>query len=324
MKTRWGILGTGNIAKQFAQGLAFVPDAELVAVGSRSQKTADQFADRFNIPNRHNSYEDLAKDTQVDVIYISTPHTFHKENSLLCLRHGKAVLCEKPFTINAAEAEELIEYSRGQKLFLMEAMWNRFLPSFDKLRQLLREKVIGNILHLSADFSYQFPFDPKHRLFAPELGGGALLDLGVYPISFSSIIFGPPKSIKSFVYLGKTGVDEQAAIIFEFDGGKMATLYTSSRFTSPAEIWLLGTDGRIKIHGPIYCPSQITIYRSDDPTELNVPFAENGYNYEAAEVMRCLKTGKLESEIMPLAESLSIMQTMDRLRRDWDLKYPGE
>lgn len=324
MKTRWGILGTGNIARQFAEGLAFVPDAEPIAVGSRRQKTADQFADRYNIPNRHDSYESLANDALVDVIYISTPHTYHKENSLLCLQHGKAVLCEKPFTMNAAETEELINYARKQKLFLMEAMWNRFLPSFDKLRQLLQENMIGKILQLTADFSIRFAFDAKHRLFAPELGGGALLDLGVYPIAFSSMIFGPPENIKSFVRIGKTGVDEQAAIIFEYKNGEMASVYTSTRFTSPAEIWLLGTEGRIKIHGPIYRPSQITLYRGDEPTELNTPFTGNGYNYEAGEVMRCLKAGKTESDIMPLAESLSIMQTMDRLRRDWSLKYPGE
>jgi len=177
---------------------------------------------------------------------------------------------------------------------------------------------------LSADFSLRFDFDPKHRLFTPELGGGALLDLGVYPISFSSMIFGKPKTIKTFAHLGKTKVDEQATIILEFGDGKMASIYTSTRFTSPSEAWLIGTEGRIKIHGPIYCPTKLTLYKDDEKIDFETPIESNGLNYEAIEVMDCLRVGKLESDIMTLDESLSIMKTMDQIRRQWGLKYPTE
>ena len=192
MKTRWGILGTGNIANKFAEDLSLVPEADLLAVASRTQESAEKFADLYNIPQRYSSYQKLAESSDIDVVYISTIHPLHKENSLICLKNGKAVLCEKPFTLNSKEAEELIKYARTNKIFLMEAMWNRYLPSLKKLSQLLSENVIGDILQLTADFSLQFQYDPKHRLFDPELGGGALLDLGIYPVSFSSMIFGPP------------------------------------------------------------------------------------------------------------------------------------
>jgi dihydrodiol dehydrogenase / D-xylose 1-dehydrogenase (NADP) len=324
MKIRWGILGTGNIANKFAEDLALVSNAELVAVASRTQESADKFADLYNITQRYSSYEKLAEDPNIDVVYISTIHPLHKENSLTCLKNGKAVLCEKPFTLNAKEADELINFARTNKIFLMEAMWNRYLPSLKKLRQLLSENVIGDILQLTADFALRFQFDPKHRLFDPEKGGGALLDLGIYPVSFSSMIFGAPKQIKSFAHLGETGVDEQASIILEFDDGKMATLYTSTRFNSPSEALLIGSTGRIKIHGPIYSPTQITLYQDEKETKMDFSFEGVGLHFEAQEVVNCLKAGKYESEIMPLDESFSIMKTMDQIRKQWGLVYPTE
>lgn len=324
MKIRWGIIGTGNIANKFAMDLDFIADAELVAVASRSQKSADWFADHYNIPYRYPNYEKLAENPDIDVVYISTPHPFHKGNSLLCLKNNKAVLCEKPFTINAKEAVELVAYARANKLFLMEAMWNRYLPALKRLKHLLAENVIGDILQLTADFSLKFQFDPKHRLFSPELGGGALLDLGIYPVSFSSFIFGQPKQIKSFAYLGQTGVDEQTSIILEFDDRKMASLFTSTRFTSPSEALLIGTKGNIKIHGPIYAPSRLTLVQDKKETIMEFPFEGVGLHFEAQEVIDCLKTGKMESDMMPLAESISIMKTMDTIRRQWGLVYPTE
>jgi predicted dehydrogenase len=324
-KIRWGILGTGTIAHKFATGLSVLPDAELAAVGSRSQAAADRFADTYHVPRRHASYEALAGDPGVDVIYISTPHPMHKPNSLLCLEAGKAVLCEKPFTINAAEAREMIDLASSKKLFLMEAMWTRYIPLVVRLRQMLAEGVIGEVRLLVADLGFHFEFDPHHRLFAPELGGGALLDVGVYPISFASMIFGQPSQVTGLAWLGQTGVDEQTAITLGHEQGQLAVLYASIRTETPTEVILLGSEGSIRVHAPIYCPRRMTLSRRGRPDEtIELPFEGNGYNYEAVEVMRCLRSGLLESEVMPLAETLTIMQTMDQLRAQWGLTYPME
>jgi predicted dehydrogenase len=193
-RIRWGILGTGRIAGQFARGLAALDDAELVAVGSRAAQTAAEFADEHGVPHRHASYADLAADPDLDAIYVATPHPFHKGNSLLCLGAGKAVLCEKPFTINAAEAEEVVAAARGQGRFLMEAMWTRFVPAAARVRELLAEGAIGEVRMLRADFGYRAGIDPNGRLFNLALGGGALLDVGVYTVSFASMVFGAQPS----------------------------------------------------------------------------------------------------------------------------------
>ena len=324
-KIRWGILGTGVIAHKFATGLTFLPDAELVAVGSRTAATAQAFGERFKVPHRHTSYADLAHDPDVDVIYVSTPHPLHRANSLLCLEAGKAVLCEKPFTINAAEAEQLMTFARDQGLFLMEAMWTRFLPVAIKMRQLLAEGVIGDLRMLMADLGFRAEFDPKGRLFDPDLGGGALLDVGVYPISLASWLFGPPTQVTSLAHLGQTGVDEQTAILLGYEQGQLAILAGAVRTETPTHAILMGTQGRIQLHPPIYYPPRLTLSLPGQPDEvIELPSEGNGYNYEAAEVMRCLRAGLLESDTMPLAETLSIMQTMDTIRAPWGLKYPTE
>jgi predicted dehydrogenase len=322
---RWGIIGTGNIAKQFARGLAVLPDAELIAVGSRTKASAEAFAELFDVPHRHASYEALARDPKVDAVYIATPHSLHRENSLLCLGAGKAVLCEKPFAINAAEAAEVINLAREKGLFLMEAMWSRFFPLMKKVRQLLADGVIGQVQMLAADFGFQARFDPSSRLFNPELGGGALLDVGVYVVSLASMVFGPPARIVSMAHLGQTGVDEQAAVILGYKGGQLALLSTAVRTTTPQEATLMGTHGQMRVHSRWWMPSRLTLSVSGQGDKLiEIPFTGNGYNYEAVEVMDCLRSGKLESDVMPLDETLSIVQTMDQIRAQWGLKYPME
>jgi predicted dehydrogenase len=324
-KIRWGILGTGNIARQFAGGLAIVPEAELVAVGSRSQATADAFADKFNVPHRHSTYTGLAQDAEVDVVYVATPHSLHRENSLSCLQAGKAILCEKPFAINAAEAEEVITLAREKQLFLMEAMWTRLLPLMVQVRQLLAGSVIGDVRMVVADFGFRTQFNPQSRLFDANLGGGALLDVGVYPVSLASMVFGPPTRIASLAHLGTTGVDEQAAVILGYDKGQLAVLTMAIRTTTPQETLLIGTQGQIKIHSPWWYPTRLTLTLQDREDEvMAIPYQGNGYNYEAIEVMNCLYAGKLESDVMPLDETLSIMRTMDQIRSQWGLKYPME
>jgi predicted dehydrogenase len=324
-KIRWGIIGTGNIARQFARGLAVVPDAELVAVGSRTQASADAFAELFSVPHRHATYEALAEDPQVDVVYVATPHNLHCANSLLCLEAGKAVLCEKPFTINAAEAAQVIDRAREKGLFLMEAMWTRFLPALVRLRELLTTGTIGPVHLLAADLGFRAQFDPKSRLFDSQLGGGALLDLGVYPVSLASMVFGAPACLTGLAYLGATGVDEQAGVVLGYDAGRLAVIYMSIRAETSREAILMGSSGQIRVHAPIFMPAGPTLSLVDQTDQvLDLPFTGNGYNYEAVEVMDCMRAGQTECAVMPLDETLSIMQTMDQIRAQWGLKYPME
>ena len=322
---RWGILGPGNIARSFSQGLSVLDDAEIVAVGSRSAERAAAFGEQYGVRRRYASYEALANDPDVDVVYVATPHPFHKEHSLLCLRAGKPVLCEKPFTLNAADTAEVIALARERRLFLMEAIWTRFLPHIVKLRQLIAEGAIGEVRQVRADFSFRAEIDPQSRLFDPALGGGALLDVGIYPVSLVAMLLGAPADIVSLAQLGTTGVDEQAGIVMRYDGGRLAVLTTAIRTSSPHEALMLGTTGHIKVHDAWWKPSALTLVRDGKPEQpIDVPAVGNGYNYEAAEVMRCLREGRTESEIMPLDESLAIMRTLDAIREQWGLRYPGE
>ena len=320
----WGILGPGNIAKQFATGLQAVSGAKLLAVGSRTQEKADAFADLYGAPKRHSSYEALAADPEVDVIYIATPHPGHKEAALLCIEHGKAVICEKPFTINAKEAEEIITAARAKGVFVMEAMWSRFFPAMAHVRKLLSDGAIGEVRMLQADFGFRTDVNPSGRLFDLALGGGGLLDVGVYPISLASMIFGTASQVTGLAHMGETGVDEQAAIVLGYPGGALASLTTGIRINTPHEAFILGTDGHIKLHGPWWKPATLTVNSGGKSEEVTIPFNSVGMNYEADEVNQCLRAGKTESALMPLDETLAIMKTMDTLRAQWGLKYPME
>jgi predicted dehydrogenase len=324
-KVRWGILGTGAIARQFVQGLNSVPEAEVLAVGSRSSASAQEFADKRGIPRRHVGYDDLASDPDVDVIYIATPHPFHAENATLCLEAGKAVLCEKPFSVNAAEAEQVVALAREKGLFVMEGMWTRFFPLMEEVRRLVSEGAVGELRMLNVDFGFRAGLDPASRLFDPQLGGGALLDVGVYCVSFASMILGQPSGFVGLPHLGETGVDEQASIVLEHEGGKLANLSIGIRTTTPQEATIMGTEGYVRVHAPWWRPTSMAISRpgTEDET-VEAPASGNGFNYEAAEVMRCLEAGKTESDVMPLDETVSVMRTMDRIRAAWGLRYPGE
>lgn len=325
-RIRWGILGTGTIAHKFAEGLAAANSADLVAVGSRAHATANAFGDRFGIPRRHASYEALAADPDVDVIYISTPHPMHRPNSILCLEQGKAVLCEKPFTVNAREARDVVDVARRQGCFLMEAMWTRFLPIIAHVRAWVAEGAVGEVRMIEASFGFRGGPDETSRALAPELAGGGLLDVGIYPISLASFIYGAqPKEIVSMVHLGTTGVDEQAAMVFRYEGDALATLSCAVRTNTYHNAVIMGTDGMIVIDPPFWSATTATLDRpGEKPLKKRIPLKGNGYHYQAGEVMACMREGRLESEIMPWAESIAIMETMDAIRAQWGLKYPME
>ena len=323
---RWGIIGTGQIAKHFARGLQVIADAELVAVGSRSIDTANVFGDAFDVPRRYGSYAELVADAEVDVVYVSTPHPDHVASTILCLEAGKPVLCEKPFAINVDEAKRMVDLARAKGLFLMEAMWTRYRPTMVKVRELLEGGAIGEPRFLSANIGWKSDFDPESRLYNPDLGGGALLDGGVYPVSFASMVLGPPSAIASVASLGETGVDEQEAIALAYPSGAVASLGVTIQ-ASPISIGLiLGTEGRIEIHHDWHRPEGLTYTPyGGESQRFDFPQTEgNGYQYEAMEVARCLREGLLESPVMPLDESLQIMLTMDTLRAQWGVRYPME
>ena len=359
---RWGVLGTGAIARSFARALHSLPDAQLLAIGSRAPSRAREFAYQFDVPRPYGSYEELVRDEDIDVVYVATPNTQHRENCILCLEAGKPVLCEKPFAINAEEAREVIALARRRQLFCMEAMWMRFVPLMAKLRSLIDSNVIGEVRMVTAQLGFHNEFDPNDRVFDPELGGGALLDLGVYPLSLAFQLLGPPSCVASHATMGSTGVDEQSAIVLGYPQGQLAILAASLRTQMPNEAIIMGDSGQIRIHAPMYRPHRLSITRhpqsaSNPNTERRIlplarrmellrkvylranrylspiirgsrtvvqPIGGNGYSYEAVEVMRCLRAGECESKIMPLDETLKIMETMDTIRGQWNLTYPQE
>ena len=321
----WGILGTGKIASLFAEDVQLTPDSRLYAVGSRTQESADKFGDKFSIRNRYPNYELLTEDPEVDVIYVATPHTLHYENTKMCLEAGKAVLCEKPFTINTKQSEELIALANKNNLFLMEAMWSRFTPLYVKLREWIRNSVIGDIRMVQADFGFRSEWDPEGRLFNPDLGGGALLDVGIYPLDLATMVFSQaPKNVLGLAHLGVTGVDEQSAMILKYKDGELAVLSCAVRTDSPREAVILGTGGSIRIESPFWHSKKAIINVDGEENIVELPIVGNGYYYEAMEVISCLEKGQTESEIMPLSESLRNMVIMDELRSQWELKYPFE
>ncbi len=322
---RWGILGTGRIAGVFAEGLRSAAGAELVAVGSRTAAAAEQFAGRFGAARSHASYAALANDPDLDAIYVATPHPFHKDNSLLCIEAGKAVLCEKPFALNAGEAEQMAAAARARGVFLMEAMWTRFLPHIARLRELLAGGAIGELRMLKADFCFRTEVNPHTRLFDPALGGGALLDVGIYPVSLAYLLLGAPEQIVSAAEIGATGVDEQSAIVLRYASGPLALLSCAIRTSQPNAAVIIGTAGQIRIDAEWWRPTSLTLTRAGQPEErIEVPAIGNGYNYEAEEVGRCLRTGRTESENMSLDESIAIMRALDTMRAQWGLRYPSE
>ena len=311
---RWGIIGTGKIASTFARDLQLIDEGELVAVGSRSQASADAFGDEFNVARCFDSYEELVSDPEVDAVYVGTPHPMHFENASLALNHGKPVLVEKAFTMTSREARDLVALAREKNLFMMEAMWTRFLPHVVALRDLIARGVLGELVMVEADHGQWFAPDPNFRLFARELGGSAVLDLGVYPVSFASMLLGPPSRMVTMVDPAFSGVDGQASMIFGYDSGAQALLTCTSAARSATRACVTGTLARVEIDADFYAPTTFRlITRAGEVTNYDFEVAPRGLRFEAIEVARCLEAGLAESSVMPLDETVTIMETLEKV-----------
>ena len=325
---RWGILGTGKIAKAFATALQDTPGAQLAAVASRSVDSATKFGVEYGAQRCHGSYQALADDPEVDVIYIGTPHPMHHENALMCLNGGKGVLVEKSFTMNRRQAEDIVNLARHKKLFVMEAMWTRFMPAVVEAKRIVDSGEIGVPANVSADFGFTSDAGPEHRLFAPELGGGALLDLGIYPLSMASFFLGPVTGVKAQAEMAATGVDLQTAFTLTHQDGGVSSCACSLRSRTPTELTISGTKGFVRLHDRFHNTETITVTLVDGASRsertINLPRSGNGYTHEAQEVGRCIRAGRIESPMMPHEETLSIMGTLDQIRAQIGLKYNSD
>ncbi|MEL6676694.1 MAG: Gfo/Idh/MocA family oxidoreductase [Bacteroidota bacterium] len=322
---RWGIIAPGRIAHKFADGLSQLPDAILQAVASSNADRAQAFADQFGFAKTYTSYEDLLQDPEIDIVYIASPHPFHHQQALLCLDHGKHVLCEKPMAINYAQSAEVIEKAREKGLFFMEALWTRFLPIMQEVKKWVFEERIGEIQWLRADFGFRATFDAQNRKYNPELAGGTLLDIGIYPLNMAYLFFQEdPQETQSTASLGSTGVDEQSAITLKYSSGAIAELGASFRVESPKELHIMGSKGQIRV--PLFWrSSEASLEIYGDKTEtLYRPYASFGLQCQATYVMESLRQGRTEEPLMPWSESLRIMKKMDELRMNWGVRYPGE
>jgi predicted dehydrogenase len=322
---RWGILATGLIARLFTQDLLRFGHT-VAAVGSRTRDSAERFAALFGIPRAHGSYEALIADPDVDVIYVATPHPLHAPNAIAALEAGKHVLVEKPFTLNAAEAERVVTLAAHKGLVVLEAMWTRFLPHMLRIREIAASGSLGQIRSVVVDHTQDLPEDPAHRLNALELGGGALLDLGIYPISFAWDILGAPLAIQATARFKATGADAEVATIFRHAQDALSLTLSASDTAGPNIATVLGTEGRIDIDTVWYNPTRFVVRnsRGEILEEFKSDVSGRGMQYQAAEAERLIRSGALAGEILPPSESVAIMRTLDAVRAQIGLKYPGE
>ncbi|MEH0842630.1 Gfo/Idh/MocA family oxidoreductase [Micromonospora sp. CPCC 205711] len=321
--TRWGILATGHIAGRFAEDLRLVPGAELAAVGSRTAESAERFAARHGAARWYGSWSELAADDELDVIYVATPHAAHHEATRVCLEAGRAVLVEKPFTLDLATGAELVELARARGVFLMEAMWMRCDPMIRQVLQLVANGAVGEVTHVRADFGAAGPFPPEHRMRARALGGGALLDLGVYPLSLAHLLLGVPEHVHAWAKLTPEGVDANTGIVLGYDSGEVATLSCGMVGATAVTAAVTGTTGRIDLPEPFYRPAAAVLHRADaEPETITAELVGGGYQHEAAEVQRCLAAGLTESPLVPHSVTLEVLALLDAIREQIGVEYP--
>jgi predicted dehydrogenase len=318
---KWGIIGPGKIAHKFAKGLADVPGAELYAVASRSLPKAEEFAKEFNAAKSYGSYEDLVNDPEVDIVYIATPHVFHCEHTLLCLKHKKAVLCEKPFAMNKQQVNEMIQTAKKENVFLMEALWTYFLPHYQYVLELVKSEKFGKITSLEADFGFEAPFLPEKRLFNKELGGGSLLDIGIYPVFAALTLLGKPETISAKAEFGETGVDECCKIDFNYQNGVQAKLFSTIKKTTPTVATITFEDATVTINRRFHEPASVTILHNNQEETISFDVHTNGYNFEAEHVQQMLSKNRTESTVMSFEKSQDLIGLLDNIREEIGLVY---
>ncbi|MEO8889771.1 MAG: Gfo/Idh/MocA family oxidoreductase [Jatrophihabitantaceae bacterium] len=322
---RWGILGAGGIAAKFASDLASAPGSTTAAVAARDADRAEAFAAAHAVTRSYGSYRELVDDPEIDVVYIATTHAHHHEHALLALRAGKPVLVEKAFTLNARQAREVVAEARARQLFCMEAMWMRFHPLVGQAAQIALSGELGDVVGLRADLSKKFEYDPDGRLFDPAAGGGALLDLGVYPVTLAWMLLGRPDTVQVTGSRGPTGTDLTAALQFGYCDGRVGQLYCSANSDSPYAALLTGTDGWVRFEGRMHHPTALTVHTGDGDRVLAAPPVQgNGFEWEIAEVERCLRAGVTESQLAPLDETIAVLDILDEARRQLGVRYPAD
>lgn len=323
----WGIIGPGRIARKFADDLKRLPNARLHAVASTSAERAAAFAAEYDAPHFFGRYEDIVRCPGLDVVYVATPHVLHTENTLLCLEHGIPVLCEKPFAMNSADARRMVASAHRNRVFLMEAVWTRFIPAVNHALELAGNGEIGTVHTVKSDFGFRLPFDPAHRIFNKALGGGSLLDIGIYPAFLSLLLFGKPapEDVQATATFTSTGVDESCVFTFRYPGNSLALGHSTVAATTPVEAWLFGTEGTIHLHSRWHHTDRLTVSRYEGKGEvkrdLHIPYEGWGYSFEAAHVMECLEKQMLESDLLPLDFTLDLAETLDTIREKIALEY---
>ncbi len=318
-------MGLGKIANKLASDLQLSDNVTLQGVASRDLNKAQQFGQKFNAVNHYDGYEELTNDPDVDVIYIATPHVFHFEHTMMCLKQGKSVLCEKPMGMNAQEVETAIKEAKSKNLFLMEGMWTRFIPATEKLIELLDNKVIGGLISVHADFGFKGDFNLQSRVYNKSLGGGSLLDIGIYPIYLSLLALGIPSRIQATARMMETDVDSFCAMLFDYDNSAKAVLECTFESDTPTEAFVYGSTGSLKIHNRFHHSQMITWYQGKEVKQVfELPYEGNGYGYEIEEANRCVQNRSIESTKLPHQMSLNLATVMDRVRKEIGLTYPGD
>ncbi|CAM4337287.1 Gfo/Idh/MocA family protein [Gillisia limnaea] len=318
---KWGIVGPGKIAGKFATDLAMVPGAELYAVASRDIRKARAFSAQYNFKKSYGTYEELALDKEVDIVYIATPHVFHNEHTLLCLKNKKAVLCEKPLAMNSLQVEEMIRSAKENKVFLMEAMWTYFLPHYQYVLDLIKTEKFGTVKSLEADFGFAAPYLPEKRLYNKALGGGSLLDIGIYPLFAALSLMGVPNTIKALAKMADTGVDESCDINLEYNNGAVASLSSSINMKTPTTATITFERAIITLKSRFHEPTSILINSDGKQEEINFDITSIGYNFEAIHVQQMLAAGRLESTIMTFQKSRELVELLDKVREKIGLVY---
>ena len=321
---KWGILTAGKMSAKFVKALKLPDNAELYAVAARDPERAKKFADEFGFKKYYSAYEELASDPEVDIIYIASPHSHHLEHTMLCLKYRKAVLCEKAFSLNSREVEIMINESRKQGVFLMEALWPPFQPIYRKTRELLQSGAAGNLIHLDARFGFQPPYDPADRKYNMALGGGSLLDIGIYPVIDLLYFMGVPDDVSAKASFTETGSEHSICMTFGYRDGRMATLYSSFRTAAGIACTLYCEKGNLLFsRGRDMSQRLMVSINGKEGKEYSLLPDGMGYQFEATEVMKCLDEGRIESETVPHSFSLDLMKTLDRIRKSAGIVFPG-